>query len=114
MFWTCFIYDHKGLCHIYYLETPEQKAKKEEEIEHLNKEEIITKCCAAFDLQEWEKKRKWDKKEQKWPKKQASWEIYWKKNQYKKDLSWEEVDNIWYTYEVIKPHLIPFSKEIMK
>ena len=27
MFWACFTYDHKGPCHIYYLETLEQIAK---------------------------------------------------------------------------------------
>ena len=94
MFWACFIYDHKESCHIYYSETSEQKTKKKKKIECLNEEEIIKEYHAAFDLQEQEKKRKWDEKEQKWLKKQALWEIYWRKNQYKKSLLWEEVDNI--------------------
>jgi hypothetical protein len=33
MFWACFTYDHKGPCHIYYPETPEQMAENEERME---------------------------------------------------------------------------------
>jgi hypothetical protein len=56
---------------MYYPETLEQKAKNKEEIERLNKEEIIAECRVAFDVQEQEKERKWDEKGQKWPKKRA-------------------------------------------
>lgn len=35
MFWACFTCDYKGPCHIYYPETPKQKAKNEGEIVRL-------------------------------------------------------------------------------
>jgi hypothetical protein len=76
MFWSCFTYDHKGPCHIYYPETPEQKAKNREEIDRLNEQEIMAECRAAFDEQEREKERRWDEKRQKWPKNRALWEVY--------------------------------------
>lgn len=112
MFWGCFIYDYKGPCHIYYPETPEQKAENEEKIKRLNDEEIEAEARAAFDLQEREKERAWDEKGKKWPSKRASWEVFWKNNQFKKGKSRGGVDNIRYTYEVIEPHLIPFWEEI--
>lgn len=68
---------------------------------------------AAFDKQEREKEKKWDEKGQKWPTPRASWEVYWKNNQFKKGKSRGGVNNIWYTYKVIKPHLIPFWQEII-
>jgi hypothetical protein len=49
--------DFKGLCHIYYLETEEQKVQNEEKIVELNEEEIIAECRKAFDIQEREKER---------------------------------------------------------
>lgn len=52
MFWACFTYDHKGPCHIYYPETPEQRAENEERMEQLNEEEIIEECRAEFEAQE--------------------------------------------------------------
>lgn len=113
MFWGCFTYDSKGPCHIYYPETDEQKVANEAEIERLNIEEIKAECWATFKEQEQKKEKKWDKKGQKWPKSRASWEVYWKNNQYKKGPSRGGVDNLWYTYEVLKPYLIPFYKEIM-
>jgi hypothetical protein len=72
MFWACFTYDFKELCYIYYPETEEQKVQNEEKIIELNKEEIIAECYKAFDIQEREKERNWDKKGQKWPKNRAS------------------------------------------
>ncbi len=65
MFWACFTYDYKGPCYIYYPETLEQKAKNEEEIKRLNKEEIIVDTREAFDIREREKERKEDEKGQK-------------------------------------------------
>ena len=50
MFWACFTYDYKGPCYIYYTETEEQKAKNKEEIERLNKEEIIAEAREAFNI----------------------------------------------------------------
>ena len=58
MFWASFTYDHKGPCYIYYPKTSEQKTKNQEEINRLNKEEIIAEAREAFDAQEREKERK--------------------------------------------------------
>jgi hypothetical protein len=113
MFWGCFTYDFKGPCHIYYLETEEQKEANQKEIERINKEEIEAECRTAFDKQEREKERKWNEKGQKWPTKRASWDIYWKNNQFKKGKSRGGVDNIRYWAEVLEPYLIPFWEEIM-
>jgi hypothetical protein len=112
MFWACFTYDFKGPCHIYYKETEEQKEEFAENVDKLNEEEIEEEARAAFDAQEREKERIWDKKGKKWPNNRASWEVYWKNNQFKKGRSRGGVDNIRYTYEVIEPLLIPFFKEI--
>ena len=96
-FWAYFTYDHKGPYHIYYPETPEQKAKNEEEIDRLKEEEVEAECRDAFDTQEREKEKKWDEKGQTWPKNRASWEVYWERNKYKKGPSRGGVDNIRYT-----------------
>lgn len=72
MFWGCFTYDCKGPCYIYHKETEEQKEANEAEMDRINEEEVEAECRAAFDAQEREKERKWDKKGQKWPKKRAS------------------------------------------
>jgi hypothetical protein len=58
MFWSCFTYNHKGPCHIYYPETLEQKAKNKEEIKQLNKEEIMAEARDTFNTREREKERK--------------------------------------------------------
>jgi hypothetical protein len=58
MFWRCFTYDYKGLCHIYYTETKEQKEANEERMAKLNDEEIKDEACKAFETQEREKERK--------------------------------------------------------
>jgi hypothetical protein len=113
MFWGCFTYDCKGLCHIYHKETEEQKEANEAEMDRINEEEVEVECRAAFDAQEREKERKWDERGQKWPKKRASWEVYWKNHMMKKGLSRGGVDNLRYTYEVLEPLLIPFWKELM-
>ena len=112
MFWACFTYNHKGPCHIYYPETLKQRAENEERMEQLNEEEIIKECRAEFKAQEREKESLWDERGQKWLAKRASWEVYWKNHQFKKTAKRGGVDNIRYTYEVIKPLLIPFYKEI--
>jgi hypothetical protein len=58
MFWGCFIYDHKGPCYIYYLETEEQKEHNEELIKELNDNEIKAECREAFAKQEREKEER--------------------------------------------------------
>ena len=55
MFWSCFTYDFKGPCHIYYPETPEQTARNEELIDQLNEEEIEAECREPFNKREREK-----------------------------------------------------------
>jgi hypothetical protein len=65
IFWGSFIYNFKGLCHIYYKETEEQKESNEAEIDRINEEEVEVECRVAFDAQEREKERKWDEKGQK-------------------------------------------------
>jgi hypothetical protein len=52
MFWGCFIFDYKGLCHVYYTETPTQKAIYKEKMDRLNKEENIYNTLEAFKEQE--------------------------------------------------------------
>jgi hypothetical protein len=72
MFWGCFTYDCKGLCHIYYKETEEQKEANQKEMDRINEEEMEAKCRTAFDTQERVKEKKWDAKGQKWPTRRAS------------------------------------------
>jgi hypothetical protein len=113
MFWGCFTYDHKGPCHIYYPETPEQREEYLRVIQKLNDDEIEAECRAAFDRQEKAKEERWTAKGKKFPKNRASWEVYWKRHKMKRnEKSRGGVDNMRYTYEVIEPHLIPFWEEI--
>jgi hypothetical protein len=72
MFWGCLTYDHKGPCHIYYPETPEQKADNEARMDELNKEEIEAECRELFNKQERAKEAEWDRKGKKYPKIRAS------------------------------------------
>jgi hypothetical protein len=58
MFWGSFMYDFKGLCHIYYKETEEQKESNEAEMDRINEEEVEVEYRVAFDAQEREKERK--------------------------------------------------------
>jgi hypothetical protein len=48
MFWGCFLYDKKGLCHIWKPEIKIERAAVQEEIDKLNKELELILC------QEWE------------------------------------------------------------
>lgn len=66
MFWRCFTYNYKGLCHIYYAETEEQKEANKERMAKINNKEIENKACKVFKAQEREKERKWDEKWQRW------------------------------------------------
>ena len=72
MFWSCFTYDHKGPCYIYYPETLEQKEEYLRVIQKLNDTEIEAECRITFDRQEREKEKIWDIKKQKWPTRRAS------------------------------------------
>lgn len=113
MFWGCFTYDHKGPCHIYYPDTKEQRLANEANMDILNEEEIEEECQELFDEQERAKEAEWDRKGKKWPKTQALWEVFWKNNKFKKTAAQGGVDNLRYTYEVLKPHLIPYYNEII-
>jgi len=65
VFWACFMYDHKGPCHIYYDETPEQKTHNEEKMACLNEEKIKAEARTEFEARERKKERAWDEKGQK-------------------------------------------------
>jgi len=79
----------------------------------LNEQEIEDECRLDYERQEREKERIWTENGKRWPTRRASWEVYWKKNQMKRnERSRGGVDNMRYTYEVIEPHLIPFWEEI--
>jgi hypothetical protein len=52
MFWSCFSYDTKGPCHVYYKETAEQKLHYQEIINNLNDTEIEKEGRLAFTEQE--------------------------------------------------------------
>ena len=58
MFWSCFTYDFKGPCHIYYPETLEQTPRNKELMDQLNGEEIDAECREAFNKREREKEKK--------------------------------------------------------
>jgi hypothetical protein len=49
MFWGSFIYDFKGLYHIYYKETEEQKESNEVEMDQINEEEVEVEYRIAFN-----------------------------------------------------------------
>ena len=72
MFWSCFTYDHKGPCHVYYPQTKAQIQADQDRIDKLNDEEIEDEVRAEFDIQEREKEANWDKVGKKWPTKRAS------------------------------------------
>jgi len=57
MFWACFMYDHKGPCHIYYPETEEQKIEYMKTVQMLNEQEIEDECWLDYERQEQEKER---------------------------------------------------------
>jgi len=114
MFWACFTYNYKGPCYIYYPKTEEQKDYYEEQIETLDETEIKEELRAAFAEQEAKKEVKWTAAGKKFPTRRALWEVFWNNYQQKRDShSRGGVNNIRYTYKVIKPLLIPFYHEIM-
>lgn len=113
MFQGCFTYDFKGLCHIYYPKTTEQKEHYEGQINTLNEGEVEVECRLAFDKQEKVKEEKWTRQGKEFPTRRTSWEVYQKNHKQKRDKrSRGRVDNIQFTYETIKPLLIPFYHEI--
>ncbi len=59
MFWGSFTYDHKGPCHIYYLETEAEKEEYLRIIQQINDDEIKAECREAFERQERMKEIKW-------------------------------------------------------
>ena len=109
IFQVYFMYDYKGPCHIYYKEIVEQKEANEDEIDRINEDEVEAKCRIAFNAQEREKEKKQDVKGQKWLKNCTSQEVYQKKNIYKRRVSCGRVDNVHYTYEVLKPLVILYQ-----
>jgi hypothetical protein len=71
-FKAVFLYNSKGLCHVYYKETPKQKLQYKELIEKLNKEEIEAKGQEQFALEQAELAKKWKEKGRKKPRKAAT------------------------------------------
>jgi hypothetical protein len=98
MFYSCFIYDYKGPCYVYYLKTAEQNEHYKQAIDELNEKEIEAECCLAFVEQEKEKEEQWAREGKSPPARQASWEVYWKDHKQKRDKRLKGgVDNICYT-----------------
>ncbi len=113
MFQSCFLYNYKGPCYIYYLETLIQKRFYKDLIQNNNNSKIEAKARAKFDKQQAEILEEQRIKGKKKSRKPASWEAFWNRYKQKRNRKYKGgIDNIRYTYKCLIPLLIPFIHEI--